>query len=1662
MLNVQTLSDNTMPFDALAQAVLLRFHSRPTLVSVARDLFSEAMKSEYPQLDIDLSSVSLNTPNWITDHEGRRIDGYQRKPLLDVVTQSITDPPRWEDPEEYYLSIRINHRLSVDMHRIEEFLQILPEVIIPALQEALAKYWSEALLFGDTRGRWLGNVLKFALLTHATESGGVARLDGDQADTLMQIINCPVKDERIAMYGQQCAQAYLVDYSLQAGDTRVASVSAQVLVTRRVDKREIVLSFGPSGAFKTFKALYDFAYQDGSRLGNRLLINAVDMQPYEIKGSVFVNQAQAILNHQLESLTSLQPLAGQDLAALKMRYEQLTDPAASIIDRNPGGDQQTRFREVRNTLEDWLKSASGEDAEQYSRYVFNLAMYELQNGGKAYNHDIPTVETFASQVLHQALNAEAARQGKADEAGSLDPDRIMVSQYRSNRTPFEVIDGDTHTQDYSIETLSLTQRALKNVLGLPFILTTVKYQDDSPVPSWMTPECLGKLISEVDIGKVYPERVRHDLLDDLLQRAMREKRYAQLLRVTLPMQALKLKIKGESGFSQQGYRYVAALMHPEQVGRYVDGQEIVIGPLSFEPELEQAHSEVEHAFWKPSGEVRNMFLIGPRPGILRAPIVLYRPFYEESLIEFPSREAFMDELRSNSPRGKSVTQPDGSQKQSSLREGVLDWLEPDARATYISNGFNELAARYEIDFLFFLKGTSLWHRKASHPLLSKTELDGDPVVHLYEADAKIVLRTADEKTVSGDEFRWERFNTIRWAIGNAVVPFVTAQWPALIGGLTILAQSLKDVVEAEKRGDHAPIQALLVPLLINLGAVLLTHGLNSLSSRLISRVDDLPGIPANVPRARAGARGTGEVGARLVDAADGARFLEKAEMVVDFSTSMSGDSQALLERLVKNTLQDQGPVQASPLKGIRVVGGRWFARVPARLRGQGWAEVSPAGGENVFLLDSQGKPIPWLQLTHNDGGLWDVAPEFRVRGGGPKKGAKVSLADRLKEKEAQEAEATRARDDRLMELAPRLEPFPRKIEAATDQVNVAIENRKPVSRAVHELVEKITSAADEQRSKLVSLLQKVQQPRLYAADLAVEKAGLDCVQLVQERLGIWREIVDVYKQAPDFYRKEIIDNLEVMAGSQSNIYERLQGLLVEHSIPGLARSDLFPSATLEAGTSESFPLDAVVKEQRRLLDGQARLIEASGALESTLDELEEFSASSGKALRRKLMEELTEEGHSTSREWRIRELECLKRALSARPATTDVVFHSVAKGLLRDTRVSEAAYSQWEVLEHEGYGAFERIDVLDSALKQYDRAASMGRLLESAENPPVPQDLLKRFLGRLAELKTSAQEALSAQILAEDLPQAQALPEALPVPHRKPVIKPAKKPTKRVFKNRNQETLIGDFSLQQAGEPQEMSMSDPLGGKPINYYQSEGQEDWQVRLEQPASPVKPNPGLLSSLTTKGRRQLDDVDAFIEWVKKPSNSAPEAVSLQEMLENRAKELEKTASEISKALAALQEQERKPATVEVQTRLGQQSARLTAEARLLRIKVSRDLPPSAGRFQYLLEQKEIKVADEPVWTDKSSVREADFLLEYAILDEKNINAKGEKEVLWYAHFHCPTQSTRFIKKGHLKLKALRYKTYQDQLNEARNGEQVRAIKAGDISQKFANQYFFKAAD
>ncbi|WVV48041.1 DUF6543 domain-containing protein [Pseudomonas sp. NA13] len=95
-----------------------------------------------------------------------------------------------------------------------------------------------------------------------------------------------------------------------------------------------------------------------------------------------------------------------------------------------------------------------------------------------------------------------------------------------------------------------------------------------------------KLITQVDIGRVYPELIKRRLLDDPAESARRETLYISQLRIQLPLLALEGKLRGVGNIDERGCRYVAALMEPEEADRKVDGQAVVLRKLAFVPELQ--------------------------------------------------------------------------------------------------------------------------------------------------------------------------------------------------------------------------------------------------------------------------------------------------------------------------------------------------------------------------------------------------------------------------------------------------------------------------------------------------------------------------------------------------------------------------------------------------------------------------------------------------------------------------------------------------------------------------------------------------------------------------------------------------------------------------------------------------------------------------------------------------------------------------------------------------------------------------------------------------------------------------------------------------------------------------------------------------------------------
>lgn len=451
-----------------------------------------------------------------------------------------------------------------------------------------------------------------------------------------------------------------------------------------------------------------------------------------------------------------------------------------------------------------------------------------------------------------------------------------------------------------------------------------------------------------------------------MQRPEREKIFASQQRVQLPMLALENRIRNQSGFTDGGHQCVLAVLQSEPEARRVDGQEIAIWPLAFKTEASDQPDVVA-----------NMFVIGPKHAVT-GPHILYRPFYPEKLIEFTSQSALMVEIEGNQPREVLASleeQAGNAQYAQPLQKSILDWLEPDARKIYQDGGFrapNLPRLIINPDFPAYLN--------PAPAELDKQALSGDLLAQLYEANVKLMSRQAEGQLQSDAEYRWAVLYGLGWRVFdcalNAVLPFLSGP-AATFGWLFVTESGVLQALKSLEEGDDKPIGEFAFNLLIPLAAVVLTHRLTSGSPGSITPFEP----PTPLPRPT-------EVKASIKPPIGPGAASALTDTLLDFATPISGNSRLLLERFISTRQEGVGPVITAPVpEGIEVVDGRWYAKVPGRISGHGWARVSPAEGENVMVIDNHGAPIKWLELKNYGQDLWDIAPEFRVRGGGQALGA---------------------------------------------------------------------------------------------------------------------------------------------------------------------------------------------------------------------------------------------------------------------------------------------------------------------------------------------------------------------------------------------------------------------------------------------------------------------------------------------------------------------------------------------------------------------------------------------------------------------------------------------------------------------------------------------------
>ena len=1610
--------------DTLAQAVYQEFKDRPKVVSAALKQFSTALNNRYPALQIDVLTTTVNTPYWVSDEQGTRIAGYTTTPLLEVMTDSITAKAQLYFTAEHFLTDVQNKRIAVEMREVEDLLRRLPMVMVSALQQALTDYWNEPSVEGTSRWQWLSDVLRTALLVSMGPSGSGSFLDQEQADTLLQVIYCPTKPERITHYGRDCAQAFLVDYHARSGRSFRGTLFYEVLVTRQVNGRDVVVSVEPGGAIQAYDSKQAFAHAKADEWSRKQEFTVLNLQPYESIGDVFVTQAQALLNNQLEGLSSIGPLAGQDLKALEDRYARLTDLAPHLLKLNPGLYEQKIYAEVSTHLPEWTTLANAAQTQEYSRYMFRLAALQQATKGQAYNDGLSTPEEFARKALEDGMSAYGE---------VVNPDLIEVTQYRSEDGVLVILGPGLGR--LTGETTNLTHRALNNLAGLPFLPSEFKHKDGSPVPAWMTLDALRDLISSADIGKNYPAQIKRLLLDDPLQRARREKLFANQLRIQLPMLALENKIREHSGFTDAGYHCVKAIMEREPQARRVTGQDIVIRPLAFKSEVS---NQVQ--------VVSNMFVFGPAD-VTVGPHILYRPHYVEQLIEFASLDALMDEIESNNPRPMSELPP-GRQPDPSLQKSVLDWLAPDERKIYDKGGFREphpVGVIFDVDLL------------PSPPAeLDKQVLSGDVLTHLYEANAKVLADLADEQTLSNAEYRWNTLKEMGLIIFNsvlnAVLPFVSGP-AAAVGWLFVLETAVLQALQSLADDDSEPLKDLSFNVLINLAVALLVHRLS-------------PGFGAPVkpfePHPVVSRPSAVEVKVQLKPPIGPGASSALTDSVLDFSAPVSANSRQLLERFISSNQEGVGPVITAPVpKGIEVVDGRWYAKVPGRIKGAGWARVSPAQGENVVVLDNRGAPIKWLELKYNGQDSWDIAPELRVRGGGPGMSRYLSdvFADpELRARRADSAVKVKRLNDRIPELDA-------SIKQAKKDAEDAFSKARDIANDIQRNAISPEMPAGVERRRLETKLVELKKS-LRNADIDFKKKSRLYIDGQSNRVSLLEQVTTLLEKDYDYQRDAILENLkQIVAGYWVVDVElsRLSGIWPEL---GVSQKEVFPLAFQLRTVTTDVPYSALLEIRKRVLNGYPERLRVSAKLEQAMTELEALDESTKKGLLQKTgylsdttqtLKKALEQREQTTEWLTVQELVSLRGVLAGDPALEPSLVEVAGLEGLSKAKLGVVTTNVLKLKLTQGFEARQRVDLLQEAVNVYNDAELMARNLVKVDDRQsyVPQLFLQKFLEALKRLRAIAEKELSESI-SEDVQDEPAPVEPEPAPGESPkkTRKRVKRPNERLIKT-SEGYRMGDAREITASEPDEtVAVKSVETGEDIVYYKHEGEDLYRPRIvEQPAVPQLPRtvPGL-RALVTKGKTLVNDLSGLISNYKKDAYLYREPASLEDRFLAQAKKLDELAADINQKMQSATGTDRGAAGKVFQD-LKDESDKLIQEGKKLRINSTKLLPPTAGSFEYLLGEREVQVANAS-WTDKSTPTKTEFLLEYEVLDRTK---RGADKVLWYAHFHCSAKSVGSMMEAHLKTKKLRFMTVKDQLNDPEIGP-GKVIYPGPMKTDFSKRYFF----
>ncbi|WP_053133581.1 hypothetical protein [Pseudomonas sp. MIACH] len=876
------------------EQILSLFSSPPTLREAAIKQAQATLDRRFPSLGLRAEHVAIGTP--------MSADQTHYSALADEVVTRLASAQPTRYVEDYHQVFVHQREIHVPggppLLDVEEVVNQLGADLLDAWLEQLLDWWRAVVPVNTTRWAYLSDDW-LALLYDSPQPPG---MDAAQFTRLF-----PRASLRAGRPDRQ--------WTLDAAALPVHTVHVRPQGSAQTPEMLPLLIldqwlFSPATGLHPLKRLDDIEVLIPDYLSARLADQALEWFVQEPWGDPFDALAASYAERQRADVLAIDRSVPRSSAQFQAMLDYVTDPSRwfeSVLT-----PYQLRLQDQ---LPLWLIHASAADSLAYAHALQALVVA----GAGTFLDGIAPIRTFADQSLKDCLR-------KDRRASGIEPQDIELTYHivTAAMTAGGFATGDVHPL-----TLTLTDLALENLGGFPHLPSAIKLKG-SPAPDWLTATLLLGCVSEVDIGQTYPALLKQTLLDDPVERQRREALFTRQVRAQLPLLALQMKLKGEHGLTDAGYRLVqAALMQPPQAALW---------PLAFKATPTSSPDTV-----------LNLYVIGPRDAD-DGPHLLYQPLFSPSLQEFSSAQALFEAIKAAGP----------------LQDTVLAWLPPTRQALYANGGFEEPHVRH------FLAGDefSVPERPAS-VRLSKQLIAQDPLPGVFASTVQALVSLAERQSVSNAEQRWATLKEGGWLLFNSLLPFLRGP-VALAGWMVQVMDSVHRDVQAISGTDPAAQAQGVMDLLSNL-VLILAH---RASPREVPSTLDLrdPAFAPSPPRLAPPTltRGPLNIPLRAPGGWSNAR------------DTLTPPLQARLERLSLKAFAQPWPAR---LPGAQV-GGRLdgvlfnaAAQPPQwQVLVRGHVYRARVTDDSVRVISADGREMgPWLKLL--DTGRWEVDLRLRLLGG---------------------------------------------------------------------------------------------------------------------------------------------------------------------------------------------------------------------------------------------------------------------------------------------------------------------------------------------------------------------------------------------------------------------------------------------------------------------------------------------------------------------------------------------------------------------------------------------------------------------------------------------------------------------------------------------------------